>query len=569
MRQFTFTTADGRRVARTTARGEEVINTPLLNKGAVFSQDEREALGLVGLLPDGQTSLELELDRAYGQYNAKHSDLEKNVFLASLHDRNEVLFYALLGRHLTEMLPVVYDPTVGEAIEKYSHLYRRPRGVFLSIDRIDEIESTLAATGMGADEVDLIVATDAEEILGIGDWGAGGVDITVGKLAVYTAAAGIDPSRVIPVMLDVGTNRESLLNDPLYLGYRHSRARGEKYDAFIEAYVAAARKLFPNALLHWEDFGPGNARRIILKYRDDMPTFNDDMQGTGAITMAALFNGVALSGVDWKDHRVVIFGSGTAGVGIADQIRDQMTRSGLTEDEATRQFWLVDRQGLLLDDMEGLRDYQQGYARPASEVTDWPRNGAEGSISLTDTVTMAKPTIVIGTSTAPHTFTEAMVRTMAENADRPIIFPLSNPTPLAEATPEELLRWTGGRALVATGSPFDPVAVGKVTHTIGQANNAMLYPGLGLGVIVCRASKISDGMILAAAKAVASLADTSEPGSSLLPAFGDLRTVSATVAVAVIEQAQAEGLATEQIDDVVEAVREAMWQAEYTPIEAV
>jgi malate dehydrogenase (oxaloacetate-decarboxylating) len=293
------------------------------------------------------------------------------------------------------------------------------------------------------------------------------------------------------------------------------------------------------------------------------------MQGTGAITMAALFNGVALSGVDWKDHRVIVFGSGTAGVGIADQIRDQMTRSGLTEEEATRQFWLVDRQGLLLDDMDGLRDYQQGYARPAAEVTDWPRNGADGSISLTDTVTMAKPTIVIGTSTAPHTFTEAMVRTMAEHADRPIIFPLSNPTPLAEATPEQLLRWTGGRALVATGSPFDPVTVGKVTHTIGQANNAMLYPGLGLGVIVCRASKISDGMILAAAKAVASLADTSEPGSSLLPAFGDLRTVSATVAVAVVEQAATEGLATVEIDDVVEAVRVAMWQAEYTPIEAV
>ncbi len=569
MRMFKFRIVDGQRVAETTARGADVLNTSLLNKGAVFSADEREALGLVGLMPDGVSSLELELDRAYAQYADKSTDLEKNVFLAQLHDRDEVLFYGLLGRHLTEMLPIVYDPTVGEAIEKYSHLYRRPRGVFLSIDRIEEVESTLAASGMGPDDVDLIVATDAEEILGIGDWGSGGVDITVGKLAVYTAAAGIDPSRVIPVMLDVGTSRESLLNDPLYLGYRHSRVRDERYDEFIDAYVSAARKLFPNAVLHWEDFGPGNARRILLKYRDAMPTFNDDMQGTGAITMAALFNGVALSGIDWKDHRVVIFGSGTAGVGIADQVRDQMTRSGLTEAEATRQFWLVDRQGLLIDDMDGLRDYQQDYARPTDEVADWPRTGADGSITLADTVAQAHPTIVIGTSTAPHTFTEAMVRSMAAHTDRPIIFPLSNPTPLAEATPEELLGWTEGRALVATGSPFDPVRIGKVTHTIGQANNAMLYPGLGLGAIVSGASQISDGMILAAAKAVASLTDTSEPGSSLLPAFGDLRTVSATVAVAVTQQAIDEGLATVQIDDVVETVQEAMWQAEYVPISAV
>lgn len=568
-RVFAVSKSGNETIFTTWARGFQILATPLLNKGTAFSLEEREALGLTGLLPSKVSTLEEQAKRSYQQYSSRATDLDKNIFLTALHDRNEVLFYKLLSEHLSEMLPIIYDPTVGVAIERYSNEYRRPRGLYLSIDHPEQIEAAFLNLNLGPDDIDLIVATDAEEILGIGDWGVGGIDITIGKLAVYTAAAGIDPTRVIPVVLDVGTNRETLLNDPSYVGHRHSRATGEKYDAFIEAYVKTVQKLFPQALLHWEDFGPGNGRRILEKYRNRVCTFNDDMQGTGAITLAALLSSIKRAGTSMRDQRVVIFGSGTAGVGIADQIQAAMVRAGLSQDEATCCFWCVDKNGLLTDDMgNALRDYQTGYARPAAEVKEWARSGNHNGIALAEVVHQVKPTILVGTSTCSGAFSESMIREMAEHTDHPIIFPLSNPTHLAEATPSDLIHWTDGRALVSTGSPFNPVTYNGVTHVIGQANNAMLYPGLGLGTIVSRAKLISDGMFVAAAEAVAGMVNGNAPGAALLPHVENLRAVSATVAVAVANQAKQEGLAQVELNDTIQQVQDAMWQPVYPTITA-
>jgi malate dehydrogenase (oxaloacetate-decarboxylating) len=584
---------DGQRVLKTPARGYDVLRDPVLNKGDAFTPQERRELGLDGLLPDAVvTSIEPQAELAYRHYSSQPTNLAKHLYMLGLHDVNETLFYALIQRHLLEMLPVVYDPTVGEAIEHFSEVYTRPRGLFLSIDKADEVEIMMRGFGAQADDIDLIVASDAEEILGIGDWGANGIDISIGKLAVYTAAAGIDPNRVIPVVLDVGTDSERLLNDPTYIGYRHGRVRGPAYDDFIDRYVRAARALFPNALLHWEDFGSTNCRRILRRYRDSMPTFNDDMQGTGAIVMAGLFNALKITGTRWCDQRVVIAGGGTAGLGIADQIRDQMVRDGLDAGQAASQIWIVDLPGLLTQDMrDGLLDYQRPYARPVGEVSRWARTPVEvdsaaagrwpamvalqearaapGIIGLPTVVEQVRPTILIGTSTQPGLFTRPVVESMTNGVQRPVIFPLSNPTPLAEATPGQLLGWTGGKALVATGSPFDDVAVGGVTYKIGQANNAALYPGLGLGAIVCRAAKVTDEMILAAAKAVADEADVSDPGAALLPSNADLRITSSVVALQVIKAAQEQGVARVTLDDPVEAVRQAQWWPQYCPIVAV
>ncbi len=554
----------GRQRLETWVTGSALLGDPMLNRDTAFTPDERRELDLVGLLPSAVTTLDEQAKRAYAQYQAQRDDLSKNVFLTALQDRNEVLFYRLLADHLQEMLPVVYDPTVALAIEQYSHEYRRPRGVYLSIDHPDVIEASLRDIGAGPDDIDLIVATDAEEILGIGDWGVGGIDISVGKLAVYTAAAGIDPTRVIPVMLDVGTNRESLLNDPLYLGNRHARVRGERYDAFIDAYVKTATRLFPNVLLHWEDFGPSNGRRILEKYRSQVCTFNDDMQGTGAITLAAVLSAVKVSGVPLREQRVVILGSGTAGIGNADQLRAAMVADGLSRDEATRRFWCVDIQGLLTDNMgSALRDFQAPYARPAREVAGWNHDMPGGGISLAEVVRQVHPTMLIGTSTAPGTFTEAIVKDMAAHTERPIIFPLSNPTVLMEASAADLITWTDGRALVATGIPSHPVTYKGVTYAIGQANNALLYPGLGLGTIVARARLISDGMFMAAALAVAGLVDAHLPGASLLPHVENLRAVSATVAVEVARTAASEKLARADLRNAVQQVQDAMWQPAY------
>lgn len=550
-------------IIKSSAKGFDVLRNPFLNKGTAFTLAERSALGLIGLIPSGMTTLEEQVIRVYEQYKEQGSDVAKNLYLAALHDRNEVLFYKLLMSHIKEMMPIVYDPTVGIAIERFSHEYRRPRGIYLSIDALDKIEESFHHCGLNGDDVTLIVATDAEEILGIGDWGVGGINIAIGKLAVYTAVAGIHPNTVIPVMLDVGTNNESLLNDPLYMGYRHTRVRGEKYDAFIDAYVKTAKKLFPKALLHWEDFGPGNGRRILLKYRKQFATFNDDMQGTGAIALAAMINALKVAGKKIREAKVVIFGSGTAGVGIADQLRDAMIREGMEHDKAIKQFWLVDRQGLLTKDMKDLRDYQQPYARSAQEVNDWTKTGPDNKISLVDVVKQVQPMVLIGTSTAPHSFTESLVKDMASHVERPIIFPLSNPTSLAEADPADLLKWTKGKALVATGSPFPPVQIDGVTYVIGQANNALLYPGLGLGTIVAQASQISDGMFWAAAQAVAESVTIHGKGASLLPSIDELRKVSAKVAIAVATAAQSEGHATAKLTNISQQVQDAMWEPVY------
>ncbi len=547
-----------------------VLTTPMLNKGTAFTAEERKELGLSGMLPPVISTLEAQVKSAYAQYQRLTDALSKNIYLTALHDRNEVLFYRLLSGHLREMIPIVNDLTVGMAMQQYHHECRRPRGVYLSIDHIDGIEQAFANIGAGPEDIDLILATDAEQILGVGDWGVGGVEISIGHLAIYTAAGGIDPARVIPVMLDVGTNRESLLKDPMYIGNRHPRVRGKRYDAFIDAYVQAVTKRFPNALLQWEDFEPGNGRRILEKYRGRFCTFNDDMQGTGAITLAAAVSAARVCGSPLRNQRVVIFGAGTAGLGIADQICDAMTREGLSQEDAIARFWLVDAEGLLTDDMgERLHDYQAPYARPGAEVKRWRRNGSDGATDLAELVRQVHPSMLIGVSTVAGAFTEAVVREMAKHCDRPIIFPLSNPAPVAEATPADLIAWTDGRALIATGSPFPPVTYRGVTYVIGQVNNAMLYPGLCLGAIVSRARRISDGMLAAAANAVSSLVAVRLPGASLLPHVDDLRNVSLTVAVAVAEAAVEEGLAGFKFDDIVEQVGDAMWKPEYHEIQAV
>lgn len=554
---------------QTSARGLAVLNSPVLNKGTAFTTEERKELGLMGLLPPDITTLQTQVTRAYIQYERLPDALSKNVYLTALHDRNEVLFYRLFSEHLREMIPIVNDLTVGKAMEQYHHECRRPRGVYLSIDHIDGIEEALASIGAASGEIDLILATDAEQILGIGDWGVGGIEVSIGKLAIYTAAGGIDPKRVIPVMLDVGTNRQALLDDPTYVGNRHARIRGERYDAFIDAYVRAVTKMFPTAVLQWEDFAPANGRRILEKYRERICTFNDDVQGTGAITLAAAISAVRVCGTPIRNQRVVIFGAGTAGIGVADQIRDAMVREGLTREDASRQFWCVDRQGLLTRDMEAdLRQDQAVYARPAAETRSWKQHEGENGIGLAEVVRRVKPTMLIGASAAPGTFTEAIVRDMAAHTERPIILALSSPPARVEANPADLISWTEGRALIATGSSFAPSTYKGVTYVIGQINNAMLYPGLGLGAIVSQASRISEGMFAAAASAVSSLVTVRQPGASLLPHIDDLRSVSATVAVAVVEAACAEGLAGVRFADIVQQVQDAMWQPEYRRIHA-
>jgi malate dehydrogenase (oxaloacetate-decarboxylating) len=553
----------------TKARGMAVLTTPLLNKGTAFTAEEREALGLTGLLPPVISTLDAQVMAAYAQYQRLPDALSKNVYLTALHDRNEVLFFRVLSEHLREMIPIVNDRTVGLAMEQYHHECRRPRGVYLSIDHADAIEQAFKNLGAGPDDIDLILATDAEQIFGIGDWGVGGIEVAIGKLAIYTAAGGIDPTRVIPVMLDVGTNRESLLADPMYPGNRHGRVRGERYDAFIDAYVKAAVKLFPNAVLQWEDFGPANGRRILEKYRSGLRTFNDDLQGTGAITLAAAVSAMRICGTLLRNQRIVIFGAGIAGIGIADLIRNVMIDSGLPAEEATRRFWCVDKHGLLVSDMgDRLQDYQASYARPAAEIAAWRGDGIAGTIGLTEVIRRVRPTMLIGASGTPGAFTESLVRDMARCTDRPIIFPLSSPPSLAEATPADLIAWTDGRALIATGSSFTPVTHKGITHVIGQANNAMLYPGLGLGAIVSRARLISVGMLAAAANALSSLVAVRLPGASLLPHIDDLRSVTVTVAVAVAEAAVVEGLAGVELPDIVQQVEDAMWQPEYRRIQA-
>lgn len=538
-----------------------ILQNPLTNKDTAFTQEERAKYGLTGRLPVIVETLEQQATRAYRQFSSYEKDIEKYIFLDQLHNRNEVLYYKLLIDHLAEMLPVVYDPTVGEAIKKWSRDYRRSRAVYLDVNHPENIRASFETLGLGADDVDLIVVSDAEEILGIGDWGVNGTDISVGKLAVYTAAAGIHPSRTIAVNLDVGTDNEALLNDPTYLGNRHARVRGERYDALIANYLKTAAEMFPNALLHFEDFGPSNARRILVENRRQYRIFNDDMQGTGAIVMAAVFSGLKVTKQTFAEQRLVVYGAGTAGTGMADQISAAMEREGLSREEAKQRVWLIDINGLVTDDMDGLPDYQQEYARPTTEVADWAKT--DGKIGLLEVVKQVKPTILIGTSTDHGAFTEDVVKALCAGVERPILLPLSNPTEKIEVMPSEAIKWSDGKALISVGIPVPPVPYKGVNYEIGQANNAMLYPGLGLGVIVSGAKHVTDGMLLAAAEAVASQVNPQDEGASLLPSVNNLRASSATVAVAVAKQAVKDGVATKQPENWVQAVQDAMWQAVY------
>ncbi len=539
----------------------DILNNPLTNKDTAFSFEERAKYGLIGRLPNVVETLEQQAKRAYQQFSQYEKNLEKYIFLDQLHNRNETLYYKLLVDHLAEMLPVVYDPTVGEAIRKWSRDYRRSRAIYLSIDRPQDIQAALSNTGLGKDDVDLLVVSDAEAILGIGDWGINGTDISVGKLAVYSAAAGIDPSRALAINLDVGTDNELLLNDPSYLGNRHARVRGQRYDDFIEQYLAVAAELYPNALLHFEDFGAGNARRILVNHREKYRIFNDDMQGTGAIVMSAVISGLKVTKQSFAEQRLVVYGAGTAGTGMADQISAAMERAGLSRDEAKKRVWLVDINGLVSDDMPNLPDYQQEYARAASEVATWTKTN--GKIGLLEVVKQVKPTILIGTSTDHGAFDEAVIKALCAGVERPILLPLSNPTEKIEVMPQDAIKWSNGQVLMATGIPVQPVEFDGISYQIGQGNNALLYPGLGLGVIVSGASKVTDGMLLAAAEAVASQVSPNERGASLLPPVDNLRASSATVAVAVAKQAVAEGVATKQSDNWVQTVLDAMWLPEY------
>jgi malate dehydrogenase (oxaloacetate-decarboxylating) len=558
---------DGNGCYKTRARGLALLSSPLLNKGMAFTAEERRTLGLTGLLPPAISTLAVQVERAYVQYERLPDALSKNIYLTALHDRNEVLFYRLVSEHLREMIPIVNDLTVGMAMEQYHHECRPSRGVYLSIDHIDAIEEAFDNLGAEPEDIDLILATDAEQILGIGDWGVGGIEVSIGKLAIYTAAGGIDPTRVIPVMLDVGTNRESLLNDPMYIGNRHERIRGQRYDDFIDAYVNAVTKLFPHALLQWEDFAPGIGRRILEKYRDRICTFNDDMQGTGAITLAAAISAVRVCGTPLRGQRIVIFGAGMAGIGAADQLCGAMAREGISEADAAKRIWCVDRQGLLTSGMmDELLIHQAPYARPVAESRGWKSEGNGNGIGLAEVVRRIRPTMLIGASTVSGSFTEEIVKEMAAHTDRPIIFVLSNPSARAEARPADLIAWTEGRALIATGSPSAPVTYRGVTYVVAQVNNAMLYPGLGLGTIVSIARRISVGMFEAAASAVSSMVAVHQPGASLLPQIDDLRNVSAIVAAAVAEAADAEGLAGNALNDIVQQVQDAMWQPEYRRI---
>jgi malate dehydrogenase (oxaloacetate-decarboxylating) len=558
---------DGDGAWRTTLRGRQVLADPRINKGTAFSDRERHDLGLTGLIPAAHFTLDDQVARVYAQYRRQPHDLARNVTLNALHNRNVVLFYRLLTDHLSEMLPIVYTPTVGQAIQNYSHEYRRPRGIYLSVDHPELIEASLLDFGLGPGDVDLIVATDAGAILGIGDWGVGGIDIAVGKLAVYTAAGGIDPARTIPIMLDVGTDRQSLLDDPLYIGNRHHRVPPAEYDAFLDEFTRVVGKLFPLALLHWEDLGVANARRVLDRYRDERLTFNDDIQGTGAVNLAAVLAAARSTGVPLAGHRMVIFGMGTAGAGIADQLTAAMVAEGVPEAEARRRFWAVDRQGLLIRDMTGLSEPQRRYARDPAEVADWRRDGAANGIGLAEAVTRVHPTVLIGTSARAGAFTEAVIRAMAAHTERPVILPMSNPTALSEAAPGDLIKWTSGRALVAAGSPYAAVDYGGIRYEIGQANNALIFPGLGLGVIAARARRVTDGMLLAAARAVANLADVSALGAPLLPRVADLRETSVAVAAAVARTAAAEGVASATLSaDLAGQLRALMWEPRYRPV---
>lgn len=536
----------------------DILNNPFLNKGTAFTLEERQELGLIGLLPPYVQTIEEQAAETYAQLHTKANNLEKRLFLMEIFNTNRTLFYYLFSHHLEEFNPIVYDPTIADTIEGYSNLFVNPQYAgYLDINHPEHIEETLRNAAGGRD-IRLIVVTDAEEILGIGDWGANGVDISVGKLMVYTGAAGIDPATVLPLVIDAGTNRESLRNSPNYLGNRHERIRGDRYYDFIDKFVNVAEKLFPKLYLHWEDFGRSNAANILEKYRKDIPTFNDDIQGTGIVTLGGIFGSLAVTGEKLTDQVYLCFGGGTAGAGIASRVLREMVTMGLSEEDAYKRFFMVDKQGLLFDDMDDLTPEQRPFAKKRS---DYPN--ADKLTDLLEVVKTVKPTILVGTSTVPNTFTKEVVEAMCENAERPMIFPLSNPTKLAEATAEDLIAWSDGKAFVATGIPAGTVSYNGVDYVIGQANNALIYPGLGLGMLASEASLLTDEMIGAAAHSLSGIIDMSKPGAPVLPPFKYVADVSIRVAEAVAKTAQKQGLARAEETDMVKAVQNMKWYPEY------
>ena len=539
-------------------RGHEILNNPFKNKGTAFTQEERQELGLVGLLPPYVQTLEEQAAQTYAHMHQKANDLEKRLFLMEIFNTNRTLFYYLFSQHLEEFNPIVYDPTIADTIENYSELFVDPQyAAYLDINHPENIEATLK-NAAGDRDICLIVVTDAEGILGIGDWGTNGVDISVGKLMVYTGAAGIDPSSVLPLVIDAGTNRQSLLDDPNYLGNRHERVRGDRYYAFIDQFVETAERLFPKLYLHWEDFGRGNAANILNKYKTQFPTFNDDIQGTGIVTLGGVFAAMDIAGEKLTDQVYLCYGGGTAGAGIASRVLREMVVDGLSEEEAYKRFFMIDKQGLLFDDMDDLTPEQRPFAKKRSDFAN-----ADKLTDLLEVVKTVKPTILVGTSTQPGTFTKEVVEAMCENTERPVIFPLSNPTKLAEATAKDLIEWSNGKAFVATGIPSDDIEYNGVNYVIGQANNALIYPGLGLGMLASEASLLTDEMIGAAAHALSGIVDITKPGAPVLPPFKYVAEVSLKVATAVAKKAQEQGLARAAEQDMEKAVRDFRWTPKY------
>ena len=536
----------------------DILNNPFLNKGTAFTLEERKELGLIGLLPPYVQTIEEQAAQTYAQMQTKANDLEKRLFLMEIFNTNRTLFYYLFSQHLEEFNPIVYDPTIADTIEGYSDLFVDPQYAgYLDINHPENIEATLK-NAAGGREIRLIVVTDAEGILGIGDWGTNGVDISVGKLMVYTGAAGIDPSMVLPLVIDAGTNREELRNNPNYLGNRHERVRGDHYYDFIDQFVQTAERLFPKLYLHWEDFGRLNAANILEKYRKQIPTFNDDIQGTGIVTLGGIFGSLDISGEKLTDQVYLCYGGGTAGAGIASRVLREMVSEGLSEEEAYKRFFMVDKQGLLFDDMDDLTPEQKPFAKKRADFSN-----ADKLTDLLEVVKTVKPTILVGTSTQPNTFTKEIVEAMCENIERPMIFPLSNPTKLAEASAKDLIEWSDGKAFVATGIPADTVSYKGVDYVIGQANNALIYPGLGLGMLASEASLLTDEMIGAAAHSLSGIVNPGQPGAPVLPPFKYVADVSIKVAEAVAKKAQEQGLARAKETDMAKAVRDLKWYPEY------
>ena len=535
-----------------------ILNDPFLNKGTAFTQEERKELDLIGLLPPYIQTIEEQAAQTYAQMQTKVNNLEKRLFLMEIFNTNRTLFYYLFSQHLEEFNPIVYDPTIADTIEGYSDLFVEPQYAgYLDINHPENIEETLKNAADNRD-IRLIVVTDAEGILGIGDWGVNGVDISVGKLMVYTGAAGIDPSMVLPLVIDAGTNREELRNNPNYLGNRHERVRGERYYEFIDQFVQTAERLFPKLYLHWEDFGRMNAANILEKYRKNIPTFNDDIQGTGIVTLGGIFGAMDITGEKLVDQVYLCYGGGTAGAGIASRVLREMVSQGLSEEEAYERFFMVDKQGLLFDDMDDLTPEQKPFAKNRANFPN-----ADKLTDLLEVVKTVKPTILVGTSTQPNTFTKEVVEAMCQNTERPCIFPLSNPTKLAEASAEDLIVWSDGKAFVATGIPSDNVLYNGVEYVIGQANNALIYPGLGLGVLASEASLLTDEMIGAATHSLSGITDITKPGAPVLPPFKYVADVSIKVAEAVAKKAQEQGLARAQEKDMAKAVRDFKWSPKY------